>query len=351
MVMVGRTVCTVMLAVAIAGSAQALTIKPIFDSTITALPTAKAKSVEGAIDAAIAVYEADLKSDVAIEIEFSWGKIDGASVPGADASESLSYVYTDFTYAQVEAYLRRAAAANPSDIALVTAAADLPAKDPSGLNDYAITEAEAAALGIVSPVSASLDGYVGFNSGLAYDFSTSGVAAAGEYQLESLAEHEISEVMGRLSGISSAKPTQATPYDLFRYSAKGKPSFGYGASAYFSIDGGATDLASFNASGGGDRGDWLTTAQSNDAFDATAEPGTSMGLSSADLTALDALGWDTANNPGGWTAAGVSGAHGLSLGGDAPEPGCWALMVLGVGLLGPRLRGRRLTPAPGLIQI
>jgi hypothetical protein len=340
-----------MLSLAITGSAQALTITPIFDSTITALPTAKAKAIEGAIDAAIAVYEADLKSDAKIEIDFSWGKIDGAPIAGGDASESLSYVYTDFTYAQVESYLRRAAATNPLDIALNTAVANLPAKDPSGLNTYAITEAEAAALGIVSPGSGSLDGYVGFNAGLSYNFGVSGAAAAGEYQLESLAEHEISEVMGRLSGLSSAKPTQATPYDLFRYSAKGKPSFGYGSSAYFSIDGGATVLAHFNASGGGDRGDWLTTTLPNDAFDATAEPGTSMGLSSADLTALDALGWDTAHNPGGWAAAGVSGVQGLSPGGDAPEPGCWALMVSGVGLIGPRLRGRRHARLVSLIQI
>ena len=151
--------------------------------------------------------------------------------------------------------------------------------------------------------------------------------------------------MGQLSGLSSSKPTYAMPYDLFRYSAVGKNAFSYSTPSYFSVNGGVTDLASFNYSGGGDRGDWLTTSTTTDGFDATATKGADMGLSSADIVALDALGWDTTINPGGWVTSDVASTAGISLGGDVPEPEAWSLMILGAALTGANLRRRRLSGA------
>jgi hypothetical protein len=148
--------------------------------------------------------------------------------------------------------------------------------------------------------------------------------------------------MGRMSGIDSTKPTDAMPYDLFRYQAAGKSSFGYSTLAYFSIDGGKTNLATFDYNTSGDRGDWIYTSTTTDAFDEAARTGTTLTLSSADLTALDALGWDTAVNPGGWKTSSAAG-YGQSIGGDVPEPASWSLMFVGVGFAGAGLRGRRAT--------
>jgi hypothetical protein len=327
------------LAVACPGLAQALVIKPIFDTSITSLKNAT--QVESAIDAAIGLYETDLKSNVTIEIDFSWGTIDGSAVAKTAAAESLSYIYTGFTYAEVESYIKQAAAANPADTALVQAAANLPAKDPSGLNSYAITEAEAEALGLISPTATGIDGYVGFSSALSYDLDPADGTTAGAYDIEALAQHEISEVMGRMSGISSTKPTYAMPFDLYRYQGVGKPSFGYSTLAYFSINGGKTNLGTFDYGASGDRGDWVYTATTVDAFDEAARTGVDLWLSSADLTALDALGWDTAVNPGGWTTSNATTGHGQSIGGDVPEPASWSLMFVGVGFAGAGMRGRR----------
>jgi hypothetical protein len=324
--------------IAFAAPAQALVIDPIFNSTITSL--SDASQVEAAINQAIGVYESDLKSNVTIEIEFSWGTIDGSAVASDDASESLAYLYTGFTYSELSTYLKQAAAANPTDTALVTAAAHLPATSPTGLSNYAITEAEAAALGLIPPTPTSIDGYVGFSSKLSYSLNPASTPA-GEYDLVALAEHEMSEVMGRLSGLSSSKPTYATTYDLFRYSAAGKPSFSYSSAAYFSINGGVTNLGAFNDTGGGDRGDWLNTAGATDEFDSEASTGANMNLSQADLTALDALGWDTANNPGGWVTSSTASSHSAQLAGDVPEPGAWVMMILGIAPMGAMLRRRR----------
>ena len=59
-----------------------------------------------------------------------------------------------------------------------------------------------------------------------------------------------------------------------------------------------------------------------------------MGLSSADIVALNALGWDTTINPGGWVTSDVASTAGISLGGDVPEPEAWSLMILGAALTG-----------------
>jgi hypothetical protein len=325
-----------------ASGSHALVITPVFATSITSL--SNAATVEGAIRQAIGVFDTDFTSSTNIEIEFSWGTVDGQRVASGDVSESISYLYTGFTYANIVSDLREAAATNPTDSVLVSAVAHLPMTDPLGQSHFDITEADAQALGLTPPSGMGVDGYVGFNSSDAYSFNPSSTPS-GHYDFVALAEHEMSEVMGRLSGLYSSSPAYATPYDLFRYSAPGRNSFSYSAPAYFSVNGGVTKLASFNYVGGGDRGDWYTAATSADAFDATAGEGTNMDLSSADLDALNALGWDTRTNPGGWVTSGVGFSSGLSLGGDVPEPAIWSLMVLGVLFTGANLRRRRLSGA------
>ncbi|HEY2050984.1 MAG TPA: NF038122 family metalloprotease [Caulobacteraceae bacterium] len=321
-------------------------ITPIFDKTITSL--SNASTVEGAIDQAVSVFDHDFTSNVNIKIDFSWGTIDGQKVVSSDVSESLSYIYTGFSYANVLSNLQAAVAANPTDSVLVSAVARLTTADPFTLNSFSITEAEAQALGLTPPTGMGTDGYVGFNPSDVFSFNPNSTPS-GEYDFVALAEHEIAEVMGRLSGLSSSNPAYAMPYDLFRYSAAGKPSFSYSSPAYFSVNGGLTNLGSFNDTGGGDRGDWLTTSGATDAFDATATKSGNMSLSSADITALNALGWDTTNNPGGWVTTDVASTNGVSLAGDVvPEPETWLLMILGAGFAGATLRRRMLSGAQGL---
>ena len=132
-----------------AGNAQALVITPVFDTTITSLSDAAA--VEGAIDQAIGVFDRDFSSNVDIKIGFSWGKIDGQSVSSADVSESVSYLYTGFSYADVVSDLKSGATANPTDTVLTSAAAHLPASNPTGMSSFSITEADAQALGLTPP--------------------------------------------------------------------------------------------------------------------------------------------------------------------------------------------------------
>jgi hypothetical protein len=135
----------------------------------------------------------------------------------------------------------------------------------------------------------------------------------------SVVEHETDEVLGTVSciGTSGSAPydqcnpgfTDASAADLFRYSGAGVRSFlgsADGTSAYFSTDGGVTDIADYNNSPDGeDYGDWLILypylVQDVEASpDATLDISTDVGPNSnhypqPEVAVLDAVGFDLAS--------------------------------------------------------
>lgn len=305
------------------GAARAVTITPSFDASVTA--QTNAAEIEDGFTTAANMIGGTLANPVSVRIGVSWGSVGGQAMPASALGASLDPLYGYFSYSQVKSWLGAAA----STAADQTAIAYLPANPAAG-NRYVIPSAEAKALGLVSGNGGSTDGYIGFGTGAPYTFNDANGVAAGTYDFVSVAGHEIEEVLGRISGLSSASPSYATPFDLFRYTAPGASSFDYGAAAYFSLDGGATDLGWFNNAGSGDRSDWASTGSTLDLQDAYSYPGLQLQLSAADLDALDALGW----NATGPNAASVLASSLKPLGGavEAPEPA--SLSLLGVAMAG-----------------
>jgi hypothetical protein len=263
-------------------------------------------------------------------------------LPSGDVSSSLDNLSGPYSYSSVVSYLTAASKANPLDATLATAVSHLPKTDPTKLNQFEIPYAEAEAIGLLPSSLPIADGYIGFSSIANFDFNPVGGVTAGDYDFEGLAEHEIEEVMGRITGLQSTSPKWATPFDLYRYSAASKSSFSYNAATYFSINGGVTNLGDFNYTGNGDRSDWLSLAGASDLQDAYFTTGKAFSLSSADLIALDALGWGVYKTP---TSSLSVGPSTLSPIGGAlsavPEPATWAIMVLGIGWIGAVLRRTR----------
>jgi hypothetical protein len=320
-----------------AAPAAALTIVPTFDSSFTGLSNAAA--VEAAFNAVARDYDSAFANPVNINIKVSWGAVAGQALPASAIGASSDNLYGYFTYAQIKSDLVTSSSRNPADTALATAIASLPSAVTTGPTKFVLPSAEAKALGLVSGTSTSIDGYIGFagaTSGYSFDPAS---MVAGTYDFEAVAAHEIAEVLGRMGGINSATPAWRTPFDLFRYSAPGVLDAGYKDSAYFSVNGGVTDLKAFNNSAsGGDRSDWLSTA-GNDIQNAFLSKGVAYNLGNVDLTALDVLGWG-GSNPGD-TGLGVPNgrAFGLVLGPDAvPEPSSWTMLIVGFFGLGAAIR-------------
>lgn len=148
-----------------------------------------------------------------------------------------------------------------------------------GKRTWNVGTAEARALGLYTANNNLLDGFAGFSSTF-----TGNVLVAG-------ALHELTHALGRIAG-------QAL--DLFRYNAPGVHEFNIGsvpttpaAPAYFSIDGGFTNLANFGRSS--DPGDFLNDDLSGNDPD-NENVGNNPTLTALDSRTLDVMGYHRAGS-------------------------------------------------------
>ncbi|MGD0961181.1 MAG: hypothetical protein ABSB19_15350, partial [Methylomonas sp.] len=139
--------------------------------------------------------------------------------------------------------------------------------------------------------------------------------------LEGVVEHEITEVLGRTSGLADTPP-EYNLLDLYRYVAPGQISTSQtDANVYFSMDGGATPLMYYNSLSGGDLGDWATSGpKSNplDAFNYSAPLGLiTPSITWVDIQEMQALGYTVALPipSGAWLFATACAGFGLFGGG------------------------------------
>ncbi|HEY0435105.1 MAG TPA: NF038122 family metalloprotease, partial [Phenylobacterium sp.] len=315
-------------------------------ASITSLSNASA--IKAAFNAVAQDYARSFNNPATVNVNVSWGSVAGKALPSSAVGASVNNLYGYFTYAQIRSDLAGFSAANLADTVLATALRSMGSTAPAGPSQWVVPSSEAKALGLISPTQSGVDGSIGFAGATSgYDFNPADGVAAGLYDFEAVAAHELAEVLGRISGINSASPSYRTPFDLFRYSAPGTRSYSYSNPAYFSINGGVTHLKTFNNSAGGDRGDWASVANFFDVSDAFIMKGQTYNLSAVDLTVLDVLGWGGSNL--GNSAAGTPTKQAFGLISNVPEPGQWALLVVGLGLTGATLRRRRaarLRPAP-----
>lgn len=290
-------------------SASALTFDNTFDSTVTS--NANAAGFESAFEYAESQLSASFSDPITINLTLTLAP--GTSTLG----ESSTTLYSGLNYSNVR-YALTADATTTNDL---TSVSSLGVTDPTGGGDFLVSSAEAKALGYTIP-SNVMDGTVTFGAGWTYTFDPNNRAVSGKFDLIGIAEHEITEVMGRIAvdgqDLGTGNP-DFVPYDLFRYSGAGTRSLSDAATnAYFSINSGVTNLKSYNPAGnGGDTGDWLSTT--NDSFNAFSSPGVMNPMTTADLVAMDVIGYDLVT---------------------APEPSTWAMLAAGALLVLPM--GRRL---------
>ena len=268
--------------------ATAMTFNVTFDSSVTSLTNAA--QVEAAFTDATQVFQNLYTNAITANLTVYWGAtgpFSGGINLGASRTQlqgSSGFAYPDLT---------NALSAASTTVADSNAVASLPASDPTGGAPWWIPQAEAKALGVlgISPTDPSLDGDVGFAANVTYTFDATNRAVSGKYDFIGVAEHEISEVLGRGAGLGTISGGYV-PCDLFRFTSSGVRSLNTNDSGvYFSINDGVTSLKAFNPPGGGDLQDWQMSSPA-DAYDAFLVAGHKALLSAADLTALDILGYN-----------------------------------------------------------
>lgn len=273
-----------------AQSIPALTISVTYDSSVTVLTNAA--QIESAFARAAETFQSLYTNDATVNINVYWGPT-GPFTNGIELGRSsLTALASSYSQITNALFVNRASAADTNSVA------SLPANDPTG-GPWWVPRAEIKVLDLpiagVSPNDSVNDGAVGFTSNVVYTLDPENRAVAGEYDFIGVAEHEISEVLGRLTlGLNTN--VGFVPFDLFRFTNSAARSFEPNVTnVYFSADNGATALKFFYTNATlGDIGDWESTS-TPDSYDAFVSDGMVLPISAADILTLDVLGY---NGPG-----------------------------------------------------
>lgn len=286
--------------------AHALSFNVTYDSSVSSAPA----GFTTAFADAISFYQNTFSNPITVNLNVGWGEVNGNTIGSGSLAESDTYA-VGYGYSTV----RNALVNNGSP-------GYLPASDPTGGRTITVTTADAKALNLntFSGPNAS-DGAVGFNSNYQWTFNPNQRAVPNEYDFIGVAEHEISEVLGRQSALDptctggSACPESVQ--DLFRYTSPGQLDL-VGGNAYFSIDGGKTKINTFNGNlSAGDLGDWV--GNTTDAYNYAISSGTEYPVTAGDVTLMRTLGYTT----------------------PVPEPSDTTLLVTALLVLVPMTRSRR----------
>ncbi len=265
-----------------------LVINPTFDSSVTSL--ANAAQIQTAFLYAASQFTQKFSDPITINITVVAQA--GTGVLG----QSSTFIQGGFSYAQIKAALQADVKSGTDSSVL----ANLPSSDPVGTtHTYTVATAQGKALGLLG-ASTDSDGTFTFGAGYTYALDPNNRAVSGAYDFIGVAEHEISEIMGRF-GLLGVNDTGSPDYgvlDLMGYTSAGNLSLNRtNTGVYFSVNGGVTNLHAFNNPGGGDLRDWAS-GQGADAFNAFSSSGVQNDLSTVDLTIMDAIGYDAAPEPG-----------------------------------------------------
>jgi autotransporter passenger strand-loop-strand repeat protein len=247
-------------------------INLIADSSVASAPTGFTQAVQAAAN----ILDSLVTNNITLNITYGWGTYDNQTLSELQGGNLAvgGYLNGNYEYYSTAKSWLDASATSALDL---TALASLPTDSsafPNDTNIFVVSSAEEKALGHYAGNPNAVDGGIGF-----------GTATNSSFWLGA-ALHEITHAMGRISGYSSSVYTDLM--DMFRYSGAGTYQWTGGQPAYFSVNGGVTDLANFSTVS--DYGDFANDSLTpSDPFDAYL---TGSSLTQVDIQVLDALGFN-----------------------------------------------------------
>lgn len=240
-------------------NSSGLVIDPTFDRSI--LNSTRSALLQSTITKAIAVFQSLLTDPITVSILFRYSSTepDGTPIPSGFVSRS-DYVVYSIPWSSYLASLRADAKSN-SD---TTANSSLPATTLSA--GVVPSSASGRAIGLATPramfadghvaVGGPYDGIVTLSSNQPLQFSRP--PSSSSYDGRTATEHEIDEVLGLGSHLTSTVSGNLRPQDLFSWAAPQSRNTTAIGARYFSINRGSTKIVSFNQDSPGDFGDWLS---------------------------------------------------------------------------------------------
>ena len=224
---------------------RALTIIPVWDVSITSDPNAA--TIENTITQAIQFYEARFADPITISIEFQ-------KMTSGLGQSTFDYYTISYTSFLSQLQTDSTTADDAYALAHLPVSSTNPVTGSASINVNTANLKALGFLGLNSSFTNGVEGIVYLNTTI---MNLNRVTInPTKYDLLSVAEHEMNEVLG----LGSDLPYTDNPFpqELFRYSSTGAHTFmATGDDAYFSLDG-TNLLARFNQNSGGDYGDWWT---------------------------------------------------------------------------------------------
>ncbi len=257
-----------------------LIIDPTFNANMNA-------QQQAAVNYVIGEYEHLYTNNITLNISFQMG------VTGL--GESNSTVEGSFTYAQIKAALSCRSRGPPGGLDQADGGGQLAGNQPGADKQLLAHNSRRKALGLDN--YGGSDGMVTFSNAVSYTYDPNNRGVAGEYDFIGVAEHEISEVMGRIPGLGSNYGNGASYdlNDLYRFT-NGVRNFTVDQSdppgVYLSINGGGTNMVNFYSQG--DDNDDYRGDNPTDPYNQFAGQGQAHALTNADMINMDALGYNLA---------------------------------------------------------
>ena len=239
-----------------------------------------------------------------------------AACSGSFLAESNTSDYS-YTYSQYTGELALISAAHPANTVLATAVANLASGNKPGPGGTVQVTAADAQIALGNDVSGcftstgtltggcgtAYDGVVTLNIGLPLNYTAT--LLGGEFSAIAGLQHEINEILGGggqgsvLNQIPCGGSKTDFPnvgvLDLYRYPSPGVPSFSScnGTNASLSVDGGVSDIVTFNNNPSADLADFLPNGFVQSAF---ASPGSLPGYttSTPEFPMMESIGYDGA---------------------------------------------------------
>jgi hypothetical protein len=264
----------------------------IYDSSVNAAPAA----FKTAMTASARFLDELIVNPITVNIQVGYGEDDNGAFPiEGNLSLGGAFYQSTVNYSTLKSDLAANATTTPDQLAV----GNLPASDPTDGATFDVSDAEARALGLLPATSTVMDGAVGFNETYSWNYNTDGQAVPDEFDFVSAAELELIHALGMQLGTPSGVSTALM---LFRYSAPGVRELTVNSdkstpAAYFSIDGGQTNLGNYLTS-------WDSTLFNaggpidvNDTLAAPYPRGLKHVFSLTDALELNVLGFDVNTIP------------------------------------------------------